>query len=96
MPASCIPSIKLDVIETTSKALLAKDLSPIILEVFSSISKTGAKLISIPAAINSLEINQPISLKNLISLLALAYLDTSCIEGIFVNSLLKRCILPPS
>ena len=90
MPASCIPSIKFDVKEITSKALLAKALSPIMLEVLSSISRTGAKLRSIPAAINSLEINQPTSFKKDISLFELAYLATSCIVGIFVNSLLKR------
>ena len=41
-----------------------KDLSPIMLEIFLLISKTGAKLMSIPAEISSLETNQARSLIN--------------------------------
>ena len=72
IPASCIPSIKFDVIFITSETLLAKARSPITLEVSSSISRTGAKFISTPDAINSLEINQPTSFKNKSSSLAFA------------------------
>ena len=65
---------------------MEKDLSPITVELFLLTSRTGAKLISMPAAINSVEASHPISLKIEELLFFLTKLDISCIDGILVNS----------
>ena len=67
MPASCIPSIKLEENSITSSTLFEKALSPITLDVFSSTSNTGAKFKSMPTAMSSEEINHAVSAKISIS-----------------------------
>ena len=62
IPASCIPSIYSDANLITSLELFEKDLSPIILEVDLSTSRTGAKFMSMPTDNNSEEISHPVSL----------------------------------